>query len=150
MAFHIAINDTVSEIWREYPEGIRFDRPYKVLLKSFVTYNNIFNVTPENNKLVFVYLEESTAGTTAPNETEIPFGSTTDEESEIHLLNSKEPVVEKPRKGKKKKKHDGGFEIPWHYFSYEPLDRYTYDERQKVWDKKTIRETILFLSLIHI
>ena len=141
MAFHLAVNDTESEIWREYPEGIRFDKPYEVALKSFVTYNNIFNVTTANNKLIFVYQDESN---TAPDETEIPFGSTTDDEDyAIHLLDSKEPVQEKPKKGKKKK-HEKGFEIPRHYYAYEPLDRDTFNERHQNLDRKTIRETVFF------
>ena len=56
MTFHISLNDTKTEILREYHEGIIFDKPYEVALKSFVTYNNIFNVTEKNNRLVWLYL----------------------------------------------------------------------------------------------
>lgn len=55
MTFHISINDTQSQICREYHEGLSFDKPYEVALKSFVTYNNIFNVTEANNKFVWFY-----------------------------------------------------------------------------------------------
>lgn len=58
MTFHISINDNSSEIWREYPEGIKFDVPYEVGLKSFVTYNSIRNVTERNNKVVYLYLPD--------------------------------------------------------------------------------------------
>ncbi|KAK7575772.1 hypothetical protein V9T40_012058 [Parthenolecanium corni] len=54
MTFHISINDKSSDIVREYPSGIMFETPYMVGLKSFVTYNSIFNVTSKNNRIVFV------------------------------------------------------------------------------------------------
>lgn len=54
MTFHISINDKSSDIVREYPSGIVFETPYMVGLKSFVTYNSIFNVTSKNNRIVFV------------------------------------------------------------------------------------------------
>lgn len=58
MTFHISINDNKSVIRREYHEGIAFDRPYEVGLKSFVTYNSVYNITDKNNRYVFVYQEE--------------------------------------------------------------------------------------------
>lgn len=59
MTFHISINDQRSEIWRDYPNGIDFKTPYVVGLKSFVTYNSIFNVTSKNNKIVLIYRPDS-------------------------------------------------------------------------------------------
>ena len=139
MAFHIVINDTKSEIWREYPEGIKFDGPYEVCLRSFVTYNNIFNVTEKNNVWEFVYPEE-----TAPNETEIPFGNPTEEEEvEIHLIGDNE----KPKKEKKKraarKRVDWGTEIPGHYLPYVALTPEEHTMMQLKIGKEFIRETVI-------
>lgn len=55
MTFHVSINDTQSEIVREYHDGLTFDKPYEVALKSFVTYNNVFNVTAKNNRFVWFF-----------------------------------------------------------------------------------------------
>ena len=121
MAFHIGINDTESEIWREYPEGIRFDRPYEVGLRSFVTYNNIFNVTEKNNVWKFLYQRE-----TPPRETE---------------TQSEDEGVEIPRL-EPKKRYQQDEEIPAHYFPYEPLTLDDYITTQARMGKEFLRETM--------
>lgn len=55
MSFQISLNSIFSEIHCQYHEGISLgNRQYEVGLKSFVTYNNIPNISEENNKLVFI------------------------------------------------------------------------------------------------
>jgi hypothetical protein len=53
MAFQISLNDTKSEFNLEYEEGIELKGPYEVCLKSFVTYNNIPNITNKNNVILY-------------------------------------------------------------------------------------------------
>lgn len=55
MSFQISLNSNTSVIHCRYHEGISLNKqPYKVGLKSFVTYNNIPNITKNNNQLVLV------------------------------------------------------------------------------------------------
>lgn len=51
MAFQISLSGRSSELNLEYNEGIKLNQPYDVCLKSFVTYNNIPNITSCNNKI---------------------------------------------------------------------------------------------------
>lgn len=54
MAFQISLSNTSSEFNLDYYEGIRLNGPYEVCLKSFVTYNNIPNITESNNQFIVV------------------------------------------------------------------------------------------------
>lgn len=54
MSFQISVSDTKSEINLEYNEGIKLNGPYEMCLKSFVTYNNIPNITEKNNIIIFI------------------------------------------------------------------------------------------------
>ena len=60
MAFHISLTDNRSDIVREYAEGIRLSGPYEVGLKSFVTYNTVPNISPENRNNRFQMINEKT------------------------------------------------------------------------------------------
>jgi len=148
MAFHIAINDTNSEIWREYPEGIKFNGPYEVGLKSFVSYNNIFNITEKNNELVFVYSDESSE---VVSESDVPVGNPNEEVIDIKLLAENETADEKLGMEKKKggarrrnPRSDMEYEIPWHYFDYnDGMEVEKYEEEQKSRKKILIREVVL-------
>ena len=54
MAFQISLTSTSSIFNFEYTDGISLDGPYEVCLKSFVTYNNIPNVSELNNRIDFI------------------------------------------------------------------------------------------------
>ena len=143
MAFHIAINDTKSEIWREYSEGIKFDRPYEVGLKSFVTYNNIFNITEKNNKLVFVYSDAVRRGVVTESD------MSEEKVVDIKLLPENETADKKPETEKKKgsgrrrNPRSDGSEIPWYYLPYEGVGLEQYEEEQKNLNNKVDRVTVL-------
>ena len=53
MAFQISLTSTSSIFKFEYSEGIPLDGPYEICLKSFVTYNNIPNISEYNNRIDF-------------------------------------------------------------------------------------------------
>ena len=55
MTFQISLKDYSSKIIREYQEGITLNTVYEVGLKSFVTFNNIPNISSENSNNQFVY-----------------------------------------------------------------------------------------------
>lgn len=54
MAFQISVSGTSSVLHLEYYDGIKLNGPYEMCLKSFVTYNNIPNITDENNLFILV------------------------------------------------------------------------------------------------
>lgn len=60
MAFQISLTSTSSIFSFEYTEGIQLNGPYEVCLKSFVTYNNIPNISEWNNRITFI--EKKTNG----------------------------------------------------------------------------------------
>lgn len=80
MNFQVSITDTVSGIVREYDHGLYLDRPYEVALKSFVTYNNIFNVTEKNNKFVWTYVRH--------DEQDTPIDASSVESVDVLLLDN--------------------------------------------------------------